>query len=223
MAEPSYRRLFWSLALVGAVLDQVTKYGVFRWLYGDGRGEMHSVVSGLFELLTQFTGERETGTGILASLRRLGGGEVMPKVNHGALFGFLGEHQLLANGMFALISVGAGIAILIWSARPSARRDRSLSAALGLILAGTLGNLYDRLVFTGVRDFLHLHYYDRFDWPVFNVADCCLVCGAFLLLVQAFFAKQETSEDEGKAMTQVNEEKVVSAPNFTGEQGALAP
>ena len=59
-----------------------------------------------------------------------------------------------------------------------------MCAALGLILAGTLGNLYDRVVFNGVRDFLHWNY--LFDWPVFNVADCCLVCGACLLLLQAF-------------------------------------
>ncbi len=40
------------------------------------------------------------------------------------------------------------------------------------------------MVFHGVRDFLHWNY--LFDWPVFNLADCCLVCGAGLLLLQAF-------------------------------------
>jgi lipoprotein signal peptidase len=55
---------------------------------------------------------------------------------------------------------------------------------LGLILAGTLGNLYDRILFNGVRDFFHWDY--LYNWPVFNVADCCLVVGAGLLLVQAF-------------------------------------
>jgi signal peptidase II len=58
-------------------------------------------------------------------------------------------------------------------------------AALGLILAGTVGNLYDRLVFHGVRDFL---YFYKIEWPVFNVADCCLVVGAGLLLLQALLA-----------------------------------
>jgi lipoprotein signal peptidase len=46
-----------------------------------------------------------------------------------------------------------------------------------------MGNLYDRVVFGGVRDFLHFY---KFEWPVFNIADCCLVLGAGLLLVQAF-------------------------------------
>ena len=68
-----------------------------------------------------------------------------------------------------------------------------LCAGLGVTLAVTLGNLFDRLVFGGVRDFLHLHYYAR-EWPVFNVADCCLVCGALLLLVQAFGQPQPASQ-----------------------------
>jgi lipoprotein signal peptidase len=61
--------------------------------------------------------------------------------------------------------------------------------ALGLILGGTVGNLYDRIVFGGVRDFLYFYW---FDFPVFNVADSCLVVGASLLLLQALFGKQKT-------------------------------
>ena len=109
-------------------------------------------------------------------------------VNQGALFGFLRDHGPLANYLFAAISIVAAAAIVFWATRRSAARDWSLSAALGLILAGTLGNLYDRLIFLGVRDFLHLHY-RQFDWPVFNIADTCLVCGAFLLLIQALFTR----------------------------------
>jgi len=182
MAERSYRKLFWGLAVVGLVLDQVSKYGVFRWLYNGGQGDQREVVPSAFELLARFT--RESGSGPL----RTGGGDLMPEVNHGALFGFLGQHVALANALFAVISLAAAGAIAWWSSRPSARHERGLSAALGLILAGTLGNLFDRLVFGGVRDFMHLHY-QSFDWPVFNLADCCLVCGAFLLLAQAFFGK----------------------------------
>ena len=62
--------------------------------------------------------------------------------------------------------------------------------------AGTLGNFYDRVVFNGVRDFLHWNY--RFDWPVFNIADCCLVCGAALLLVQAFLSSPKPSTRQSR-------------------------
>ena len=71
--------------------------------------------------------------------------------------------------------------------------DLWVCIALGLILGGTLGNLYDRVVFNGVRDFLHWNY--LFDWPVFNLADSCLVCGACLLLLQAF-GKQPVATDD---------------------------
>src|SRR4029077_16456904 len=94
------------------------------------------------------------------------------------------DYESLANGGFAVISLLAAAAILYWSTQKAMARDLALCAALGLILAGTLGTLYDRVVFNGVRDFLHWNY--LFDWPVFNIADCCLVVGAFLLLIQAF-------------------------------------
>jgi lipoprotein signal peptidase len=202
MTERSHRALFWVLALSGAVLDQTSKYGVFRWLYNGGQGGQYEVVPGVFEVLTQFTGVAETGTGLLASLRSLGGGDILPKVNHGALFGFLADHVHLANGLFAAISLVAAVAITAWATRPSTARDRGLMIALGLILAGTLGNLYDRVVFNGVRDFLHLHYHDAFDWPVFNVADCCLVCGAILLLLQAFLGKPVPTKDSAARTSQ---------------------
>ena len=45
-----------------------------------------------------------------------------------------------------------------------------------LVVSGALGNLYDRLAYSYVVDFLHLHH-----WPVFNVADSCITVGACLL------------------------------------------
>ena len=111
-----------------------------------------------------------------------GDGELKPHVNHGALFGLFRDQKTYANMGFALISLLAAVGIIAWSCHGGTSRDAWLMASLGLILAGTLGNLYDRVLFNGVRDFLHWHY--GFDWPVFNVADCCLVAGAGMLLLQ---------------------------------------
>jgi signal peptidase II len=191
-AERSYRWLFWCLALVGFTLDQGSKYGVFLWLYNGGEGSQVDVIPGVFHLTAQFTHQSDAGDGLLAPLRTWGG-EMLPYVNNGALFG-LGRN---ANLLFALVSIGAAVAILAWSVRPASRRDAFLSVALGLILAGTLGNLYDRVVFGGVRDFLYWNY--LIDWPVFNLADCCLVCGAFLLLAQAFLSQPAPVHESGSA------------------------
>jgi lipoprotein signal peptidase len=173
MPERTYRWLLLALALVGLALDQASKYVVFSWLGGVPDHTyvlFHSETNGGFQLVAQF--------------ERLADGTQAPHVNHGALFGFLRDHKTLANSGFAAVSLLAAGAIAFWSRHRSTARDLRLCAALGLILGGTLGNLYDRIVFNGVRDFLHWNY--LFDWPVFNVADCCLVIGAALLLLQAF-------------------------------------
>jgi lipoprotein signal peptidase len=189
----SYRRLLWCLAIAGALLDQTSKYGVFRWLNrpqyrqhqlstAEFYAGHYEVIPGAFRLLAQFTRSPAPANDPLGFLRS----ETMPKVNPGALFGFLAEYAKDANTVFAAISVLAAIAITIWSCKRSTASDATLCAALGLILAGTLGNLYDRVVFHGVRDFL---YFYLINWPVFNIADCCLVCGAGLLLLQAFWPR----------------------------------
>ena len=193
MTERSYRWLFWLLALLGVSLDQVSKYGVYAWLYvtDDPRSQICEVWPGVFQLQTSFTGETDPG-GWLAPLRTLFG-DKQPSLNQGALFG-LGDKELgpTANAIFAVVSILAAIGIIYWTTRKNAAQDWALCSALGLILAGTLGNLYDRVVFGGVRDFLH--YHGGFEWPVFNIADCCLVCGAILLLAQAFFTKPEAKQ-----------------------------
>src|SRR5262245_66352826 len=109
-AERNYRGLLWSLALIGLLLDQGSKYGVFYVLDHGGEGGQFQILPGVVELLTQFTGEQETGTGVFAALRSVSG-EMLPKVNHGALFGLGGEYVTLANAIFAGISILAASAI----------------------------------------------------------------------------------------------------------------
>lgn len=196
MTERNYRGWLWSLALLGLLLDQGTKYAVFNWLYHNGQRSADDRVEGVrplipeaFDLRAEFIPQPIHPEHPLASLHALNGGQ-FPYVNKGALFGTrMWLSAEASNSVFAAISLAAVIAILWWSVRGSLTHDGLLCTALGLILGGTIGNLYDRVVFGGVRDFLHWHY--AFDWPVFNVADCCLVGGAFLLLAQAFLVKHE--------------------------------
>lgn len=202
MAVRTYRWLLITLAVVGLCIDQASKYGVFRWLYNNPQTGAHDarqdppysftrqVIPGWLELIAQFDPHAPLCDCGFDSLQTWSA-PVMPRVNHGALFGMGGEHKGTANGFFALVSIAAAGAILIWGMRRSTAREKWLMAALGMILAGTLGNLYDRLVFNGVRDFLHFYYRP---WPVFNFADCFLVVGAGLLLVQAIFVPPQIEE-----------------------------
>src|SRR5262249_37700209 len=142
--DRSYRWLFWALALLGLTLDQVSKYGVFSWLYNDGHGDKRVIIPGpasgrekgipgAFFLDAQFSPRRETGTGLFSALRRIGV-DHLPQVNHGALWGLGGtEHGEEGTGMntfFAVVSLVAAVAIVWWSTRRSAARERWLAVSL---------------------------------------------------------------------------------------------
>ena len=60
--------------------------------------------------------------------------------------------------------------------------------ALSLILGGAFGNLWDRVASGRVVDFL-LFYVKQYQWPVFNVADSCVVVGASLLIFEILFRR----------------------------------
>jgi signal peptidase II len=187
-----YRWVIFSLAAFVFLADQASKYGMFRGLYVPGQpsGSME-VIPGAFKFLVQFDKDREMCDCAFVKLN----GPVMPLVNHGALFSLGGQFKGNANTFFLVVSILAALGITIWSLRRSTGQDRWLCWALGMILGGTFGNLYDRIVFGGVRDFL---YFYLIDWPVFNVADCGLVCGAIMLVIQAlFFSPPATQTDNG--------------------------
>jgi lipoprotein signal peptidase len=188
--------LFWLLAATGLLMDQTSKYGIFAALYNDANGGALPLIPGAFNLTADYPKlPVPVPDDWLRPLRTVSG-DHMPRVNHGALFGFLGrdEHGNDGNLLFTVVSLAAALAIVLWITCTAASCDRLLCVSLGLILAGTLGNLYDRLVFDGVRDFLHWNY--LIDWPVFNLADCCLVCGASLLLFQALFLQPHAAAPE---------------------------
>ena len=76
-------------------------------------------------------------------------------------------------------------------------QEKSLwsALALGLIIGGALGNLYDRVIFGAVIDYISLHLHG-FYWYVFNMADVAITFGALLLLVHIFF--QAKPRDTGE-------------------------
>ena len=117
---------------------------------------------------------------------------VIPKVfrithvlNTGAAFSMfenLNEHtvrNLLVT--FSIVAVVV-VLILLWKV---GRTFTMTSVGLALILGGALGNLYDRVMYSHVVDFLEVHI-AHYHWPDFNVADSCIVIGASLLLLEIF-------------------------------------
>ncbi len=95
--------------------------------------------------------------------------------NHGAAFS-----MLQGQFVFFYISTAAVIAAILYVfiRMPAAKRYRLLAFDLCLLFSGAVGNLFDRISFHYVRDFL---YFSLIDFPIFNVADICVTCGAILL------------------------------------------
>jgi signal peptidase II len=169
---PSRYLTFFVLATGGCLLDLATKHWIFGSLGMPG-GQTKWLVPGVFGFQTS--------------------------LNEGALFG-VGQGSV---PLLAVLSVAAAVAILYWLFFAGGARSLLITIALGSITAGILGNLYDRLgmphlrwqfavhghalgdpVFA-VRDWI-LVMLGSYPWPTFNIADSMLVCGAILMVWQAF-------------------------------------
>jgi signal peptidase II len=111
--------------------------------------------------------------------------ELHTSYNAGALWGF-GRNLPHSSLFFAGLSIVAALLICYWLFVRKAATDWRLTAALALIMAGALGNCYDRLMLGHVRDFVHFHVDPiNFDCAIFNFADNMLVAGAIVLMLLA--------------------------------------
>lgn len=120
-------------------------------------------------------------------------------VNHGAVFG-IGANQRSFFIGFTMLALAAGLLVF---GRYTCAKSWLAHIAIGLILAGGIGNLYDRIVYGVVRDFLHMlpdhnlpfgkHWPggspELFPW-VFNLADTMLLAGMALLILHMHRAER---------------------------------
>jgi signal peptidase II len=110
--------------------------------------------------------------------------------NTGAAFSiFDGRADIL--GLVSIL--GAALILLynfVFSRRMPFLNTRWNKVALGLMLGGTIGNLFDRLILGRVTDF-----FDVGSWPVFNIADSSLVVGVIIFAFSLILASRK-SDDE---------------------------
>ena len=105
--------------------------------------------------------------------------------NTGVAFGILDPVSLpLKSTVLAVLTAAAIVGVLIYSLRTPISQTL-LHAALSLILAGALGNLYDRVKYGYVIDFIEVYIRD-YSWPSFNIADSAITVGVGLLILQIF-------------------------------------
>ena len=113
--------------------------------------------------------------------------------NHGAFSGWFSGHTtaLATVSVVALLLI---LAVFLFSLRKGSMPEKLFALAMGLLWGGAAGNLYDRALLGGVRDWIRWHV--RIDgeyplrswginpWPNFNVADAAICVGVALLIIR---------------------------------------
>jgi len=168
--------LFLLTASVGITVDQVTKVLAFEHL---SNGVVWDAV-GPHAL-------RKHNRDVISGWLQL---EVM--ANPGAVFGLGPGKRIL------FIGVSIAAIFFIFYLFAVSGRQRLYQFILGMLLAGVIGNLYDRIVFRYVRDMIHMKtpHWDPFPY-IYNVADSLLCIGVGLMVIHSFFtasAKEPTPE-----------------------------
>lgn len=111
--------------------------------------------------------------------------------NKGAAFSFLNSASGWQNVFFISIGFVISVVLLVWLYKLT-KSEKWQGLAIGLILGGAWGNLYDRFQFGYVIDFLDVHIGEH-HWPIFNIADSAICIGAFLMLVLTIFYQAPAS------------------------------
>ncbi|MCR4716232.1 MAG: signal peptidase II [Lachnospiraceae bacterium] len=106
--------------------------------------------------------------------------------NKGAAWGILNGKVWLLIVFTALVIC---ILIFFYMRIPSSSRYNLLKISSLLIISGAVGNLYDRIRYNYVVDFL---YVKIIDFPVFNIADCYVTVGAILLVICLLFVYKDS-------------------------------
>ncbi|OHB75884.1 MAG: signal peptidase II [Planctomycetes bacterium RBG_16_59_8] len=142
-------------------------------------------------------------------------------VNTGIVFGMFKTLSVL----FLIISIAA-VPVIIGIFHNIRVHRWMMTIPLGSILGGAFGNMYDRIVHDGVRDFI---YVKAIEWPIFNVADSVICVGVVLLSFTLLFAKEEKSGGVPEETKTIGENRQSEEPrppqptDGTGETGGDAP
>jgi signal peptidase II len=166
------RRAGWLIAVAALILDQASKNLL---LYGFDFGRL----------------------GPLARIVILPFLDLVMVWNRGVSYGLLQAGSITGTVLLTGFSLIAVMVLSWWLTRA----DRlSLTAGLGLIIGGALGNVIDRILYGAVVDFFHFHAFGR-DWYVFNVADAAITVGVIVLLIDAFLRPETRSEGKRQSGT----------------------
>jgi signal peptidase II len=110
--------------------------------------------------------------------------------NKGIAFGLLSFDKVFIYNAITSIIAGINIVILVMIIKNKGFKKHSLL----LVLGGSLGNMFDRIYYTAVPDFIDFHI-NNFHWFVFNVADIFITMGIILLILDELFFNNKKNEN----------------------------
>jgi signal peptidase II len=104
--------------------------------------------------------------------------------NRGISWGILHEYSEYLGSMITIM-VALVLGVLAWYAQYRHRCGASILPEL-MVFAGACSNLWDRIFYPGVIDFIHLHL-GSWHWAIFNVADCAITLGVVAMLIKQYY------------------------------------
>jgi signal peptidase II len=189
----SYWKLSTSKASVGfavaldvLILDQISKWLILEYVMRD-KVQPQGIKLDLIQWLTKAPARMPSGT----SIEYLSFFNLTMVWNEGISFG-----MFHGTGIWILCALSLVITVLfsVWLTRATGWLQ---AVSLAMVIGGAIGNVIDRLRFGAVADFFDFYIGD-WHYPAFNVADCGIVVGiALLVLDGVFFEPKRNKSAEG--------------------------
>ena len=110
--------------------------------------------------------------------------------NEGIAFGLFAFDESFFYNFITILIIMVIIIVFLMILKNKGYKKYSLI----LILGGALGNLYDRIFFGAVPDFIDFHIGD-FHWFVFNVADIFISIGVIIMILSEFMVTKTSNEE----------------------------
>lgn len=159
------RKRGFAVALAGLIADQAVKLWV--------TGPLGLIVDGQQIVLTSFFNLTRTS-------------------NYGVSLGLLTADSNAMRWLLVAMTSAIALVVAVWMTREEKLGD---CVALGLILGGALGNIYDRAVLGHVVDYLDLHFGEWRPFLVFNLADVLISLGVVIILARSLLIREKPELD----------------------------
>lgn len=119
--------------------------------------------------------------------------------NYGVSFGMFTATSMEMRYGLIIVTALIALGVTVWMLRESLRGD---VLALGLVLGGALGNIYDRLTLGYVIDYADLHIGEWRPFAIFNLADVAITFGVLILLARSFKSREKPNDSGDHTATE---------------------